>query len=215
MSFEQGDGRIELIYGPMFSGKSTELLRRMRRYKMTYHKCIVIKYRKDDRYSDDCMSTHDLQMMKAIACEKLSEVKGLMEKYSVIGIDEGQFFPDLTDFCEDLATNHNKIIIVAALDGTFQRKPFNTTDLIPLAESITKLNAVCQICLKDASFSKRLGSETEVEVIGGSDKYIAVCRKCYFISESELHSKIRQPPSDSPLNSPIKLQKLKKVQTLN
>jgi thymidine kinase len=88
-------------------------------------------------------------------------------------------FPDIVEFCEELAEK-GKTIIVAALDGTFQRKPFGRVlELIPLAEEVTKLNAVCMVCRKDAAFTKRLGSETQVELIGGSDMYISVCRSCF------------------------------------
>lgn len=82
--------------------------------------------------------------------------------------------------------NKGKIVIVAALDGTFQRKPFNNVlELVPLAESVTKLNAVCMICFKDAAFTKRLGNQTQIELIGGSDLYISTCRNCFdkFITE--------------------------------
>lgn len=99
---------------------------------------------------------------------------------AVIGIDEGQFFPDIVEFCEAMA-NAGKTVIVAALDGTFQRKPFGTIlNLVPLAESVVKLTAVCMECFREAAYTKRLGTEKEVEVIGGADKYHSVCRLCYF-----------------------------------
>ena len=82
-------------------------------------------------------------------------------------------------FCEK-AANLGKIVIIAALDGTFQRKPFGKVlNLVPCSESVTKLSAVCVLCQDDAAFSVRLSNETAVEVIGGADKYIAVCRTCY------------------------------------
>ena len=137
---------------------------------------------------------------EAVAAGLLREVEDI-ESYDVIGIDEGQFvknshpihlynqnitqfifkqFPDIVEFCEEQA-NKGKGVLVSALDGTFMRSPFGRIlELVPLAESVTKLSAICMLCHKDAAFSKRLGAEKEVEVIGGSDKYIAVCRKCYF-----------------------------------
>jgi len=119
-------------------------------------------------------------MWKAHPCSTLAEVGETATDYEVIGIDEGQFFPDIVTFSEQMA-NMGKIVIIAALDGTFQRKPFNNIlELIPLAEDVTKLTAVCTYCQKDASFSKRIGKETEVEVIGGADKYVAVCRGCFY-----------------------------------
>lgn len=98
-------------------------------------------------------------------------------------------FNDVVDFSENLA-NNGKCVIVAALDGTFQRKPFGSVlSLIPLAEQVTKLSAVCVICQNDAAFSLRTTEETQVEVIGGADKYIAVCRRCYH-DHSNKHKQI-------------------------
>ncbi|KAK5866520.1 hypothetical protein PBY51_020706 [Eleginops maclovinus] len=125
------------------------------------------------------MATHDKNIMEAVPADRLGNLRSLALQACVIGIDEGQFFPDTVEFCEEMA-NLGKTIIVAALDGTFQRKPFgNILNLIPLAESVVKLHAVCMQCFKEAAYTKRIGAEQEVEVIGGVDKYQAVCRKCY------------------------------------
>jgi len=95
------------------------------------------------------------------------------------------FFPDVVSFCEQMA-NLGKVVIVAALDGTFQRKPFGSIlELVPLAEDVTKLTAVCVVCQGQASFSKRTSDEQEIEIIGGEDKYIAVCRACYHLSQKK------------------------------
>ncbi|KAJ8362633.1 hypothetical protein SKAU_G00114640 [Synaphobranchus kaupii] len=172
-------GQIQVIFGPMFSGKSTELMRRVRRFQIAQYQCLVIKYAKDTRYSSSDMATHDKYTMEAVSANRLSDVFTLALDAAVIGIDEGQFFPDTVEFCEGMA-NSGKIVIVAALDGTFQRKPFgNILSLVPLAESVVKLNAVCTHCFKEAAYTKRLGAETEVELIGGADKYHAACRSCY------------------------------------
>lgn len=89
-------------------------------------------------------------------------------------------FPDIVEFSETMA-NEGKTVIVAALDGTFQRKAFGSIlNLVPLAESVVKLTAVCMECFREAAYTKRLGVEKEVEVIGGADKYHSVCRLCYF-----------------------------------
>lgn len=97
----------------------------------------------------------------------------------------------MVSVCEYLA-NEGKIVIVAALDGTFQRKAFGSVlELVPLAEEITKLTAVCMICCRDASFTKRLGNEKEIEVIGGSEMYISVCRKCFSKSNAHIPNKKR------------------------
>ena len=173
-------GEIQVIFGPMFSGKTTELLRRIRRYTIATRDCIVLKYHRDTRYSEaDEAVTHDKQSVCAKPCATLAEMHALVQSFDVVGIDEGQFFPDLLQYADSWA-NAGKIVIVAALDGTFQRKPFGSVlSLVPLAESVTKLHAVCMMCYHDTPFSRRLTTETEVEVIGGADKYIAVCRSCF------------------------------------
>jgi thymidine kinase len=177
---------IHLILGNMYAGKSSELLRRIRRYQIGGKSTFLIKYNKDNRYntSGDKLSTHD--EFKA-SCNYSAEGELLKDKslinkikdIEVIGIDEGQFFPDIDAFAEQYA-NLGKIIIIAALDSDFRRKAFGKiSELIPKAEEYVKLTAVCK-CGADASFTKRISNETELNVVGGQDKYLAVCRKCYF-----------------------------------
>uniref|UniRef100_A0A2K6CUY9 Thymidine kinase n=1 Tax=Macaca nemestrina TaxID=9545 RepID=A0A2K6CUY9_MACNE len=164
-------GQIQVILGPMFSGKSTELMRRVRRFQVAQYKCLVIKYAKDTRYSSS-FCTHDRNTWRPLPACCSRHVAA-----SSLGI---QGFPDIVEFCETMA-NAGKTVIVAALDGTFQRKPFGTIlNLVPLAESVVKLTAVCMECFREAAYTKRLGTEKEVEVIGGADKYHSVCRLCYF-----------------------------------
>lgn len=156
-------------------------MRRIRRYTHANKKCQIIKYSKDTRYDSERASTHDLQKCDAIGCSKLSDLsEEQLERLDCIGIDEGQFFcPDVVEFADRWATR-GKVVIVAALDATFERRPFgNILELIPLAEQVLKLNAVCMVCHRDASFTKRIGSETAVEVIGGADKYLSTCRTCF------------------------------------
>ncbi|XP_022317984.2 thymidine kinase, cytosolic-like isoform X2 [Crassostrea virginica] len=172
-------GQIQLIFGPMFSGKTTELMRRMKRYQIANYKCLVVKYSKDDRYDKEGIATHDRQTLAAIPADILEQVKAEAENYEVIGIDEGQFFKDIVEFCDEMA-ERGKTVIVAALDGTFQKKGFgNILSLVPLAESVIKLTAVCMRCNSEGSFTKRKGTETAVEVIGGTEMYLAVCRMCF------------------------------------
>eukprot|EP00040_Diaphanoeca_grandis_P028701 m.166627 g.166627 ORF g.166627 m.166627 type:complete len:244 (-) comp31435_c1_seq1:891-1622(-) len=178
-------GNIQAIIGPMFSGKSTELLRRMRRHTIAKNSCALLKYCKDTRYSAECVSTHDQQQMKAISSATLMPIVDQLTDTSVVGIDEGQFFPDVVEFCE-LMANQGKTVIVAALDGDFLRRPFGQiAELIPHAEHVLKLNAVCFNCSRDAAFSKRIAGGDEVEVIGGADKYVAACRQCFFLCNSD------------------------------
>ncbi|KAK3705178.1 hypothetical protein QZH41_013974 [Actinostola sp. cb2023] len=181
-SISECPGQIQVIFGPMFSGKTTELLRRIKRYQVANHRCLVVKYDMDTRYNINGIATHDRQTLAATACSVLYSIKKQALKSSVIGIDEGQFFPDVVEFAEEMASE-GKTVIIAALDGTFQRKAFgNILNLVPIAESVVKLNAVCMNCYKDAAFTKRLGQDKRVEVIGGSDKYMSVCRDCYSLA---------------------------------
>ncbi|XP_071960838.1 thymidine kinase, cytosolic-like [Antedon mediterranea] len=181
-------GQIQVIFGPMFSGKTTELVRRIKRYQIANHSCLLIKYIKDDRYSSENISTHDRHTCPAVAADRLYSLLAQAASFDVIGIDEGQFFTDCVKFCEEMA-NLGKIVIVAALDGTFQRKGFGEIlNLVPLAENVIKLNAVCMNCYQEGSYTKRIGLETTVEVIGGADKYMAVCRDCFNLPLSE-HNK--------------------------
>jgi thymidine kinase len=177
------EGNIQLILGPMFSGKSSELIRRITRYELAKKRCVLIKYAGDQRYDAECVSTHDKQVRKAHSHTTLWDA--CVMDYEVIGIDEGQFFPDIVAFCDGMA-NRGKTVIVSALDSNFRREPFKHIDvLIPLAEDVVKLKAVCMLCCNEASFSKRITDETEEQVIGGSEKYVAVCRRCYHVKNRE------------------------------
>lgn len=180
-SIKSNKGEIQVIYGPMFSGKSTELLRRIRRFKVRNDSCILLKT-KDNRYinDDDKVVTHDqFNFLEALSCDYLFEKIEEVKHYDVIGIDEGQFFKDIILFSETLA-NIGKIVIVACLDSDFRREPFgNICELIAKAEKVTKLSSICHYCKDDAAFSARLTAETAIKVIGGRDKYRPVCRSCY------------------------------------
>ena len=171
----------QLILGPMFSGKSTELIRRLKRYQIARYSCLIVKYAKDLRYDQESIATHDQQTLKAVVSgDKLSDITVNLDDYDVVGIDEGQFFPDIMEYTERIA-NLGKTVIVAALDGTFQRKGFtNILNLVPLAEHVVKLTAVCMNCFGEGSYTKRISEDTEVEVIGGAEKYMATCRRCFF-----------------------------------
>jgi thymidine kinase len=181
------EGRIELIIGPMFSGKTSELIRRIHRCHFAEQKFICIKYMSDKRYSESLISTHPTKInelknsqVKAIPTTNLFDVTNL-DKYDVIGIDEGQFFSDIVEFAEKMADS-GKRVIISALDGTFERKPFGKiNELIPKCDTVDKLQAICMTkgCRNDAPFTKRIIDSDEVNIIGGSDIYMSVCRKCY------------------------------------
>lgn len=130
----------------------------------------------------------------------MSEVYSRALTYDVVAIDEGQFFPDICEYAESLA-NQGIVVIVAALDGTFQRKPFgHILDLVPLAEIVTKLSAVCIDCGKEAAFTKRVVDSQEIELIGGDETYKPVCRGCFGLGTE---SKVQQKETESGENVPL------------
>jgi thymidine kinase len=141
-------GRIELIIGCMFAGKSTELLRRVRKHEITGKSVLNVKFSADQRYDKErCeIVTHCGQKRSATAVILLKHLGPVWEKYDVIGIDEGQFFPDIVEFAEIFA-NAGKIVVISSLGGTFLRGPFKRIlELIPKCEKIKKLSAICKLC---------------------------------------------------------------------
>lgn len=178
---QDGLGRIELIIGPMFAGKTTELMRRIRREIYARRGCFVIKYDKDTRYSSTAMSSHDRAELKVhAAVSRLADVGADWELFDVIGIDEGQFFPDLLEFAT-MAADHGKTVIISALDGDYRRQPFGQVcSLVPHCETIDKLTAVCMVChTRPGSFTRRTIQAEEQELIGGAEMYVAACRQCF------------------------------------
>ena len=186
---------IESIFGPMFAGKTSELMRKIKRHQLAQKKCLVINYHADSRYtSESKVISHDKISIDAIKVKSLSDITSKQtDLVEVIGIDEGQFFPDLIEKSETWA-NSGKIVIIAALDCTYQKKPFNNvTDLLAISEKVTKLSAVCMDCGKDAAFTKRITDEGQIELIGGLDKYKPVCRRCFHNSKSVSYTHLTLP----------------------
>ncbi|KAM5588896.1 thymidine kinase a [Rosa sericea] len=184
-SRRQRSGEIHVIVGPMFAGKTTTLLRRIQSEKGDGSNVAVIKSNKDTRYGLDSIVTHDGVKLPCWALPNLSSFKqkfGLdaYEQLDVIGIDEAQFFEDLYDFCREAADHDGKKVIVAGLDGDYLRRSFGSVlDIIPLADSVTKLTSRCELCGKPAFFTLRKTEEMQTEVIGGADVYMPVCRRHY------------------------------------
>jgi len=173
-------GHLTLIIGPMFSGKTTELLRRLRRHTVAGRRVVLFKYDADTRYAQEAVCTHDgVQMESKTFAQLYSMTDTELCTYHVVGIDEVQFLKSQT-YIFDLLNRLHLSVVVAGLDADFRRAPFPiTTELVPQAETVLKLCAVCTGCGGDAAFSKRTTSETDTEVIGGAEKYTAVCRGCY------------------------------------
>jgi thymidine kinase len=177
----QMPGKITVVIGPMFAGKTTELQRRIKREIYACRQVCIVRYGKDDRYSKSLLATHDQAHVRpTYSVERLAQIGDAWREFDAIAIDEGQFFPDLIDFCSS-AADAGKTVIVSALDGDFMRRPFGKIcDLIPMAEEVVKITAVCMACHeRDAHFTRRTVEGTQTELIGGAESYIAVCRECY------------------------------------
>lgn len=176
-------GYLELILGPMFSSKTTYLLKTYNQFKFCNIPILAINHSFDKRYHETLMSTHDKIMIPCIQTDNLLDLlreNNYFENIEVILINEGQFFNDLYEAVEILL-KYNKKIFVSGLDGDFERKKFGQIlDLIPLCDKVTKLTSLCSVC-KDGTlgiFSMRLTNDTQQTLIG-SDNYIPVCRACY------------------------------------
>ena len=180
MNTESGEGKIELIIGPMFSGKSTRLIEQMRKYVYKAKKTIMVKYYADQRYSEMSeVVTHDVIKYDSINCKLLRNSFETLKQYDVIGIDEGQFFADLVEVCEELALM-GKIILIAALNGDFRMEPFPVIQrIISKADKIKLLKAYCFNCHKDAKFSLRIVQSNETVLIGAGEAYKPACRECH------------------------------------
>jgi thymidine kinase len=178
-------GHLNLITGCMFAQKTTELLRRVRRYKSIGYKVLLVNYIGDNRYGNDCIASHDKEIEKAVCVELLKSVDHLVRSgdYNVIAIDEGQFFGDLYDYVTRWADELPVHIVIAGLDGKSDRTPFgDMLRLIPHAEEVERLTAFCAVC-RDGTvgvFSKYFGEAPKDEngvAIGGAESYRPVCRK--------------------------------------
>ena len=180
MNTESGEGKIELIIGPMFSGKSTRLIEQMRKYVYKAKKTIMVKYYADQRYSEKSeVVTHDLIKYDSINCKLLRNSFDTLKQYDVIGIDEGQFFADLVEVCEELALM-GKIVLIAALNGDFRMEPFPVIQrIISKSDKIKLLKAYCFNCHKDAKFSLRIVQSNETVLIGAGEAYKPACRECH------------------------------------
>lgn len=173
-------GSIEVICGGMFSGKTEELLRRARRALIAGQKLVLIKPVQDNRYSENSVVSHDQNRMESFSVSSAVEIPPLTQDMDVVCIDEAQFFDlDLIDVVNDLA-NKGKRVILAGLDMDYEGKPFEPVpQLLAIAESITKLHAICSKSGLMANFSQRVTESTERIVIGESEVYEPRARHCF------------------------------------
>ena len=173
-------GWIEVICGSMFSGKTEELIRRIRRAEIAKMNTIIFKPQIDDRYSSSHVVSHNQSKLASKLVKNSQEILNESSKMDVIGIDEAQFFDDdIVKVCQSLA-NDNKRVVVAGLDTDYLGKPFGPVPaLMCEADYLDKLTAICMQCGNPASYSQRLTQDSEQVVIGETDIYEARCRNCF------------------------------------
>jgi len=182
MDFVAGNlGWIEAICGPMFSGKSEELMRRLRRAMIARKRVQVFKPILDDRYSSDEIVSHAEQRMQSEAVQNPAEILSRLDwRTEVVGIDESNFFgQELVPLATRLADS-GKQVIIAGLDTDYVGRPFPPMpDLLTLAESITKTLAICMRCGNPAKHTQRLVESDDLIVVGAAGIYEARCRRCF------------------------------------
>ena len=183
----QTPGYLGLISGCMFSGKTSKLIALFKQYTLCDISVSVINHAGDNRYGESELSTHD---GKRIPCARATVLSGLecddaIRDARVILINEGQFFPDIVPWVTARVEEEERIVFVCGLDGDFSRQGFGSwLDLLPLADEVTKLTALCSSCkLHPGIFSRRLTADTH-QVLIGSAQYIPVCRRCYKIEDT-------------------------------
>lgn len=177
-------GWIEVITGCMFSGKTEELIRRLRRAQIAKQKVKIFKPKIDARYSKDSIVSHNDQSLPSILIDDIVEVLDHSNDAQVIGIDEAQFFNEgIIGICNRLASK-GKRVIVAGLDQDYKGKPFEPIpQLLAIAEYITKQHAICVVCGNPADKTQRKTSDPNRVVVGAAEIYEARCRKCHYIPE--------------------------------
>ncbi len=175
-------GWIEVITGCMFSGKTEELIRRLRRAQIAKQKVKIFKPKIDSRYSQESIVSHNEQSLPSILIEDIIEVLNYADDAQVIGIDEAQFFNDSVVHICNLLASRGKRVIVAGLDQDYTGKPFEPIpQLLAIAEYITKQHAICVVCGNPADKTQRKIAESERVIVGAANIYEARCRKCHYI----------------------------------
>ncbi len=179
-------GWIEVIAGCMFSSKTEELIRRLKRAQIAKLKVKTFKPKIDIRYSSENIVSHSEQSLPSIIVENAEDILKQSSDAQVIGIDEAQFFDNsLIDICNKLA-NIGKRVIVAGLDQDYRGIPFEPMpQLLAIAEYITKTLAICVVCGNPADKTQRKIHSAERVLVGAADSYEARCRKCHYIPETE------------------------------
>jgi thymidine kinase len=176
----QRNGWIEVICGSMFSGKTEELIRRLKRAKIANQRVDIFKPRLDTRYDDTRVVSHDANAILSVPIDHSSKLLSMSDNLEVVGIDEAQFFDlGLTDACQQLAIRGIRVI-VAGLDMDYRGIPFGPMpNLLAVAEYITKVHAICPHCGNLATHSYRLSKDNSDILLGEKDLYEPRCRTCY------------------------------------
>ncbi|HLT31754.1 MAG TPA: thymidine kinase [Myxococcaceae bacterium] len=181
LPFPKEIGWIEVVCGSMFSGKTEELIRRVKRAVLGKQKVQVFKPRMDDRYDAEAVVSHSQLRLVSTPIDRADEILGrLAAGVQVVGIDEVQFFgPEVVRVCETLADQGIRVIC-AGLDQDFQGRPFDPMpQLLAVAEYVTKVHAICVVCGNPANRSQRLVEVSERVMVGAADAYEARCRRCH------------------------------------
>lgn len=177
-------GRIEVITGPMFSGKSEELIRRLKRAQIAKRRVACFKPDLDVRYHRTAIASHSAQTLEAVTVANVEELKAVLmpmiDDVEVIGIDEAQFLDSSLVGLTNELVHLGKRVILAGLDTDFMGEPFPPIpDLLAIADEVTKLSAVCMQCGAPANHTQRLGSNQALVVVGAAGVYEARCRACF------------------------------------
>lgn len=174
------NGWIEIICGSMFSGKTEELIRRIRRAEFANQPLILFKPKIDNRFSDKHVISHKGSSFEAVIVNHSSEILTNWQGQKVVAIDEAQFFDhEIITVCNDLA-NRGARVIVAGLDMDYQGNAFGPMpNLMAIAEYVTKVHAICVSCGNLAHYSQRTVQQTEQVLVGAVEKYRPLCRTCY------------------------------------
>jgi thymidine kinase len=173
-------GWIEVICGSMFSGKTEELIRRLRRARIAQQRVQAFKPAIDARYSDDETVSHDETALSTTPVHTAAQILLLADSADVIGIDEAQFFDgELVSVCRELAAAGTRVII-AGLDQDYRGEPFEPIpQLMAIAEYVSKLHAICMVCGAPANHSQRLVADSDRVLVGAQEAYEPRCRRCF------------------------------------
>ncbi len=177
---QKRNGWVEIICGSMFSGKTEELIRRLNRAIIAKQKVEIFKPAIDVRYDEENVVSHDKSSIKSTPVQTASQILLLVSDVDVVGIDEAQFFDKELAYVCNLLANEGIRVIVAGLDMDYLGKPFGPIpSLMATAEYVTKVHAICMQCGNLAQYSHRIIEDDNLVLLGETDNYVPLCRKCY------------------------------------